>query len=388
MSTLPQAVSSHIKPQLGYDPWLLGGFAFLLALGLVMVASASITIADREFQAPLYYFVRQLLAVGLGLTLTYGALCVPIRVWRHSSKYFLLAAIVLLLLVLIPGLGHEVNGSLRWLRIGTFSVQPSEPAKLCTVVYLAGYVERHRDAVRYTFRGMLRPMAVLTLIAGLLLLEPDYGVTVVLFATALGMLFLGGVSLTRFAGWGLLGIAALAGLVWAAPYRVQRLMAFMDPWADPYDKGFQLVQALIAFGRGEWLGVGLGGSVQKLFYLPEAHNDFIFAVLAEELGLVGSLTVITAFLIVAWRALLLGEKAERYGRPFAAFLAYGIGLLIGLQAYINIGVSMGVLPTKGLTLPLVSYGGNSVVVTCIAFGLLLRIDHESRCSRHALGDGS
>jgi cell division protein FtsW len=369
-------------PELGwlsaYDTWLMGCFAFLLGLGLVMVASASITVADRDFQEPLHYFWRQLLAASIGITLAVVAMRSPLHYWWRAGPLFLVAAIVLLVLVLIPGLGREVNGSMRWLRLGPISLQASEPVKLGVIVYLAGYLVRHNQQVKSTLIGLIKPAGLLTLIAGLLLLEPDYGVTVVLFATALGMLFMGGVAITRFALWAASAAVALGGIALLAPYRLERLLSFMDPWADPYDKGFQLTQALIAFGRGEWFGVGLGGSIQKLFYLPEAHTDFILAVLAEELGLMGTVLVIAAFGCLLWRAFAIGSRAEHAGELFAAYLAYGIGLLLGLQAFISIGVNMGVLPTKGLTLPLVSYGANSLVMTCLSFGLLLRIGYEIR----------
>lgn len=361
-----------------YDGWLLACALILLGLGLVMVASASVSIAERNFQDPLHYFWRQAVGAGLGLGAAFLALKIPLEVWQRASAMFLLLGLFLLVLVLIPGLGREVNGAMRWIQIGPVSVQASEPVKLCVIIYLAGYLVRHGSAVREAFAGFIKPICVLTAIAGLLLLEPDFGAAVVLFATALGMLFLGGVSLSRFIAWGAVAVAALAGLAVLAPYRMERLMTFMDPWADPFNSGFQLTQALIAFGRGEWFGVGLGASIQKLFYLPEAHTDFIFAVLAEELGLAGVSLVIGLFTFLVWRSLAIGAKAAESGRLFSAYLAYGIGLLIGLQAFINIGVNMGVLPTKGLTLPLISYGSNSLIVTCAAIGLLLRVDHETR----------
>lgn len=361
-----------------YDPWLLGSFVSLLALGLVMVTSASVTIAERSFDDPLYYLWRQLIAVSLGLGCAFVFLHCPLKQLLRASVACLFIALALLACVLIPGLGHEVNGSSRWLRLGPLSLQASEPAKLLVIIYLSGHLVRHREALRASATGVLKPALVVALVGTLLLLEPDYGVTVVLFATALGMLFLGGVSVLRFAGLGLLGVVALAMLAVLSSYRFDRLVTFLDPWSDPFDRGFQLTQALIAIGRGEWSGVGLGGSVQKLFYLPEAHTDFIFAVLAEELGLLGSFAVIGAYAIVLWRAIVIGGRAEAAGQAFGANLAYGLGLLVGLQGFINLGVNLGMLPTKGLTMPLVSYGGNSVVVTCAAFGLLFRVDSESR----------
>ncbi len=359
-----------------YDAWLIGVVISLVALGLVMVASTSVAKADRAFGEPLYYFWRQGLYVAAGAAATLVAVWVPTNVWRRMGPLLLIFGMLLLGLVLVPGVGREVNGSLRWLPLGPLSLQPSELVKLFTAVYLAGYLVRRREEVQESVTGFLKPMVLLTLIAGLLLLEPDYGATVVLLATALGMLFLGGVPLMRFGGWVAAAGAVMAGIVLLAPYRVQRLTAFMNPWADPFDSGFQLTQALIAIGRGEWLGVGLGNSVQKLFYLPEAHTDFLFAVLAEELGLVGMVMVIGLFTLLVWRAFGIAYRAELQGRLYSAHLAQGLGLIIGLQAFINIGVNLGVLPTKGLTLPLMSYGGSSMVVSCMAVGLLLRIDRE------------
>jgi cell division protein FtsW len=370
-----------------YDGWLLGCAALMIGLGLVMVASASISIADRRFGEPLHYFWRQLAALGVGAAFAYLALRLPLETWERASAMFLLLGLFLLTLVLIPGLGHEVNGSLRWLRIGPVALQPSEPAKLCFVIYLAAYLVRHGQQVRTAFIGFIKPIGLLTLIGLLLLLEPDYGTTAVLSAAVLGMLFLGGVSAARFLAWGLVAVAALLTTAILAPYRLARLMTFMDPWADPFDSGFQLTQALIAFGRGEWFGVGLGASVQKLFYLPEVHTDFIFAVIAEELGLLGTLGVIALYAFLVWRALRIGVRARGLGDDFGAYLAYGIGLLFGLQAFTNMGVNMGVLPTKGLTLPFVSYGANSLVFNCTALGMLARVAYESNAAPPRLSAG-
>ncbi|HEB57876.1 MAG TPA: putative lipid II flippase FtsW [Gammaproteobacteria bacterium] len=356
------------------DSWLLGVVLALLVLGLVMVASASISIAERQTGQPFYYFWRQTLFVVIGL-LT-GALILRIRLvyWERLGPVLLLFGLVLLVAVL--GLGREINGSTRWLGLGLFNLQPSELMKLFIVVYLAGYLVRRGEEVRSSVKGFLKPMLLVGLIGGLLLAEPDFGAAVVITATVLGMMFLGGVRLWQFGVLfaGTLGAAAV--LVLATPYRMARLTSFADPWADPFDSGFQLTQALIAFGRGEWGGVGLGGSVQKLFYLPEAHTDFLFAVLAEELGLVGVLMVVGLFALLVWRAFVIGRRAQQAGSDFGAYLSYGLGLWLGMQAFINLGVNMGVLPTKGLTLPLMSYGGSSIVVTCMACTLLLRVSHE------------
>lgn len=361
-----------------YDSWLIGIWVALLGFGLVMVASASSGIAERTFDNPLHYFWRQLGAAGLGVTVALALVRTPLRVLERSSGVLLITSLALLVLVLVPGLGREVNGSTRWLRLGPLSMQPSELAKLALVVYLGSYLVRHAAHVRTDFLGFVKPVVVVTLFSGLLLAEPDFGATVVLFSTTLGMLFMGGMSVVRFFAWSLVAIAALATLALQSSYRLQRLVTFLDPWSDPFNSGFQLTQALIAFGRGEWFGVGLGSSVQKLFYLPEVHTDFIFAVVAEELGLVGTLVVIALFCLLVWRAFEIGAVAEQLGQRFGAQVAYGIGFLFGIQAFFNMGVNMGVLPTKGLTLPLFSYGLNSMLTSCIAFGLLLRVAYETR----------
>lgn len=353
-----------------------------MCLGLVMVASSSVTVADRQFHEPLYYFWRQSVSIGIGLGLAFVIVRTPLTIWQRLSVPLLVGGLLLLILVLIPDIGHEVNGSMRWIRSGPFVLQASEPVKFCVIAYLAGYLVRHGEKVKQSFAGFIRPIIVLTVISGLLLLEPDYGASVVMFATALGMLFMGGVPLSRFFAWVLTAVSALMSLAVLSPYRMQRLMSFTDPWQDPFNSGFQLTQALIAFGRGDWFGVGLGSSIQKLFYLPEAHTDFVFAVLAEELGLVGSMIVILLFCFLVWRAFVIGHVAELTGKGFAAYFAYGIGLIIGIQAFINIGVNMGVLPTKGLTLPLMSYGGNSIVVTCVLLAVLLRIEFENKQAKH------
>ena len=361
-----------------YDSQLIIAVLALIGIGLVMVASSSISIATRALGDPLYYFWRQSVYVALGLVMMLVATRIPLQVWRKSSPVLLGVGALMLLLVFVPGLGREVNGSMRWLSLGPINLQPSEPMKLFMVLYLAGYLVRRGELVRNTVGGFIRPMSMLAVIGVMLLFEPDYGATVVLFTTALGMLFLGGVPFWSFVGWAAFVVVSMGMVVMAAPYRVERLLTFMNPWADPFGSGFQLTQALIAIGSGEWFGVGLGSSVQKLFYLPEAHTDFLFAVLAEELGMVGVLVVILLFTFVVWRAIAIGTRAEMAGHAYGAYLAYGVGLLIGLQAFVNIGVNMGILPTKGLTLPLMSYGGSSLLVNSFAVGLVMRVDHEMR----------
>ena len=369
----------HIRGlRLRYDAQLIIAVLALVGLGLVMVASASISIAARELGDPLYYFWRQSVYVAISLVLMLVATRIPLQIWRSLSPVLLGVGALMLVLVFIPGVGREVNGSMRWVSLGPFNLQPSEPMKLFMVLYLAGYLVRRGELVRSTVGGFVRPMSMLAVIGVLLLFEPDYGATVVLFTTALGMLFLGGVPFWSFLGWAAFVVVSMGVVVMAAPYRVERLLTFMNPWADPFGSGFQLTQALIAIGSGEWLGVGLGSSVQKLFYLPEAHTDFLFAVLAEELGMLGVLVVILIFTFIVLRAIAIGTRAERAGHEYGAHLAYGVGLLIGLQASINIGVNMGLLPTKGLALPLMSYGGSSLVVNSFAVGLVMRVDHELR----------
>ena len=377
--------ASRIRKQPAYyDTWLITVILFLVGLGLVLVASSSISVAAKTYGEQLHFFWRQLIAVGVGLFCALVIMKIPLLIWHRLNMYLLILGVLLLVLVLVPGLGKEVNGSMRWIRFGTFSLQSSELVRIIMIIYLAGYLLRHGEKLRQSLTGFIIPIGVVTVLAALLLLEPDYGTAVVFFAAALGMLFIGGVPLSRFFAWVMVAGMALVTLALGSAYRLQRLVSFMDPWSDPDNSGFQLIQALVAFGRGDWLGVGLGSSVQKLFYLPEAHTDFIFAVLAEELGLIGSVTVILLFFFIVWRSFVIAQVAEQLDKKFAAYLAYGIGLMIGIQAFINLGVNMGLLPTKGLTLPFVSYGGNSVVSNCILIGLLLRIEFENHFTGKAI----
>jgi len=360
------------------DYWLLGSAVALLILGLIMVGSASVSIAERKLGEPFYYLWRQLLFTGVGLLAALIVARIPIRLWRELGPALVIVSLLLLVMVFVPGLGRTVNGSTRWIAMGGFNLQASEFVKLFMIFYLAGYLVRHNESVRTSLAGFLRPLVLLMVVMFLLLLEPDFGAAAVLICTAMAMMWLGGVRVGQFLLLIMLVVGALSVLVLTSEYRMQRLTAFLNPWADPFNSGFQLTQALIAFGRGEWLGVGLGSSVQKLFYLPEAHTDFLFAVLAEELGLIGVIAVIVLFTILIYRALVIGRAAENRERPFAGYVAYGLGIWIGLQAFINMGVNMGVLPTKGLTLPFMSYGGSSILVMCIVIALLVRIDFETR----------
>ena len=358
------------------DTVLLLIFFALISMGVVMVASSSVGVAESHFGNPYYYFQRQLVFTLVGITAAYAVFKVRLAHWEKAGMVLLGVALLLLIVVLIPGVGKTVNGSTRWIPLGVFNLQVSELVKLFMLVYVAGYLVRHGEAVRNSLWGFIKPMMMVGLAGLLLLLEPDFGATVVIMGAVLGMTFLGGVRFTQFASFlFMFGCAALL-LVVSSPYRMERLTSFMNPWADPFDSGFQLTQSLIAIGTGGWTGAGLGGSVQKLFYLPESHTDFMFAVIAEEMGFVGIVMILSLYTLFLYRAFRIGLNAETCGNRFAAYLAYGIGMWLGLQAIINIGVNMGLLPTKGLTLPLMSYGGSSLIVTCMAVGLLMRIHYE------------
>lgn len=360
----------------GLDSGLLMLALSLLCIGLVMVASASISVADTKTTTPFYYLYRQLIAAALGIVAAMAIFKIRLVYWEKAGMVLLAVSFALVILVLVPGIGKTVNGSTRWIPIGVLNFQVSEIVKLFLMIYVAGYLVRHGDGVRTSLLGFIKPMLMVGAVCLFLLLEPDFGAAVVIMATVLSMTYLAGARFIQFAAVISLFTAAASLLVISSPYRLQRLTAFVDPWADPFNSGFQLTQSLIAIGSGGWAGVGLGGSVQKLFYLPEAHTDFLFAVLAEELGLMGVVLVIGLFTALVLKTFMIARKAEASGNQFAAYLSYGIGIWLGLQAFINIGVNMGVLPTKGLTLPLMSYGGSSLIVVCMSIGLLLRIAYE------------
>jgi len=370
------AAAKKDKP-VEFDVRLLTVALIILCIGLVMVSSASITTADRALGSPFYYLQRQLLSTFLGLSAAYAVTKIRLVYWEKSGMIMLGLAMILLVLVLVPGIGNTVNGSTRWIPLGIFNLQVSEVAKLFLLIYTAGYLVRHGNEVRQSFWGFVKPMLLVSVACLLLLLEPDFGATVVIMLVVMGMMYLGGVRFIQFFALIVSFAGAAAIIIMLSPYRMQRLTAFVNPWADPFDSGFQLTQSLIAIGRGSWSGTGLGGSVQKLFYLPEAHTDFVFAVYAEETGFIGVMLLITLFMYLILRAFINGRNAEKNGNKFAAFTAYGIAIWLGLQAFINIGVNMGVLPTKGLTLPLMSYGGSSLIVNCIAIGILIRISIEN-----------
>ncbi len=368
-------------PQAQFDTLLIWVFIALLSVGLVMVYSSSIATAEGSkftgHQAT-YYLMRHSMFIAVGLIAGLIAFQVPVQFWQTYSPYLFLAGAALLILVLIPHIGREVNGSRRWLSLFVINLQPSELMKLFAVMYAADYTVRKGNVKHLFIQAFLPMFAVMVVIGGLLLQEPDMGAFVVILSIAFCTLWLGGFNVKVFGALIVALPMAFAALIFSSPYRMQRVIGFMDPWADPYGKGYQLSHALIAFGRGERFGVGLGASVEKLFYLPEAHTDFLMAVIAEELGLAGVICVIALFAMVVIRAFQIGRHAAFLERNYSALVAQGIGVWIGVQATINIGVNMGVLPTKGLTLPFLSFGGSGVVVNCIAAAVLLRVDYENR----------
>ncbi len=376
VNSITMPFPARLRTPLRIDPVLFGIALTLLLGGMVILASASISIADNTTNDPFYYVGRQAVAALIGITAGFACLFIPMRFWSNVGPLMLLIGLALLLVVLLPGVGYTVNGSTRWLRFGFINLQVSEPARLCLIIYLAGYLVRQNKSLREQFTGFLRPMLVLSLACAMLLAEPDFGATLVLLTTTLAMLFVAGARFRDFFLFFSATVLAMAVLALTSSYRLKRLTGFLDPWSDPYDSGFQLTQSLIAIGRGEWIGVGLGGGVQKLFYLPEAHTDFVFAVFAEEFGLLGTLILISLFAGLLWRIFSLGIRAAKSERFFEAYLAIGLGTWLGLQAFINVGVNMGLLPTKGLTLPLISYGRSSMIVVLASIGLLLRIHHE------------
>ena len=348
----------------------------LIAVGVVAISSASISLSEVKFGNEWHHAIRHLSYLAIGVTLGFVAYLLPLNVWRQTSPWLLMLAFALLVLVLVPGVGRVVNGSQRWIPLAGFTLQPSEFAKFALVLWLSGYMVRHGEELRTVLRGLLKPILVLILFALLLLSEPDFGATVIILGTAFGMLFMGGARLIYVLGLIVSAVAIMAGMILMAPYRMQRLMAYQDPWSDPFGSGFQLIQSLIAYGRGEWLGVGLGNSVQKLLYLPEAHTDFVFSIWAEETGLVGAVAVIILFAVFVGRIVFMGYRFLLESRDFEAYCCFGFALVFAGQAFVNMGVSSGLLPTKGLTLPFISYGGNSLMMSCITVGLLLKLERS------------
>lgn len=373
----PLQLLRNVAAELTERQVLLVASGFLFCIGLVMVGSASMGVAEASYGNPFYFFIRHAIYLCIGLTVGALVLQVPMQFWSRYSYWVFLAALILIAVVLIPGIGRRVNGSMRWIGFGGVTLQPSEVMKLAAVLAMASYLVRRQEEVRSNFSGFMKPLAGLFFVVMFLMLEPDFGASIVVIMATTCMLFLAGAPLKQFLG--VMGAVTLAGIpvVMMESYRMKRLLAFTDPWADQYNTGYQLVQSLIAFGRGDWFGVGLGHSVQKLFYLPEAHTDFVFAVYAEEFGLIGVLILLTAVASLVTAALRIGQRAERAGQFYSAYVAYGLAVMLGVQSAINIGVNIGFFPTKGLTLPLVSYGGSSLVMVFAVLAILLRIDAES-----------
>src|SRR6202158_5876090 len=363
-----------------WDTITLGLVAALLLVGLIMVTSASLSIAARDLGDPFYFLERQFAFCLVGVLCAWVLTRVPVRLWDKYSLALCLFGLLLLLLVLVPGLGATVNGARRWMRVGPMNFQVSELAKVLVLTWVCSYCVRKHTELTQTFSGLGKPVGLLGVAALLLLLEPDFGAATVLFATGFAVLFVAGARLRYVALLVCAAALAFAVLALTSAYRLKRLTGFLHPWDDPFNGGFQLTQSLIAIGRGSWLGVGLGSSVQKLFYLPEAHTDFVFAVLAEELGLAGVIGVLALFVALVWRAFQISRMAAQAGMQFQAYVALAFGVWLGLQASVNIGVNMGVLPTKGLTLPLLSYGRSSLLVSLAWLGVLLRIYHEVKCT--------
>jgi cell division protein FtsW len=379
-ATMSYGVRARERMPFAWDYVTLGLTAALLLVGIVMVTSASMSIAAKDFTDPFYFLERQFIFAMAGLVLAWIMTRFPTELWHRYSLLLLVVALVLLVLVLIPGLGARVNGARRWLRIGMLNFQVSELAKVLVLTWVCSYCVRKRAELETTLPGLLKPFGLLTLSGILLLIEPDFGAATVLFATGFAVLFVAGARLRYVFLLVSTAVVAFALLALTSPYRLKRLMIFLHPFDDPFNGGFQLTQSLIAIGRGSWFGVGLGSSVQKLFYLPEAHTDFVFAVLAEELGLVGVIGVIALFIALVWRAFRISRLAAQAGLRFQSYVAMAFGVWLGLQAIVNIGVNMGVLPTKGLTLPLLSYGRSSLLVSLAWLGVVLRIYHEVKCS--------
>jgi cell division protein FtsW len=379
-TTLSHGIRARERMPFAWDGVTLGLTASLLLVGLVMVTSASMSIAAKDLGDPFYFLERQFVFGLVGVLAGWAMTRVPAHLWDKYSLGLLLFAVLLLFLVLIPGLGATVNGARRWMRIGPMNFQVSELAKVLVLTWVCSYCVRKREELTHTLNGLAKPVGLLGIAAVLLLMEPDFGAATVLFATGFAVLFVAGARL-RYVILLVSGTAlAFATLALTSAYRLKRLMGFLHPWDDPYNGGFQLTQSLIAIGRGSWFGVGLGSSVQKLFYLPEAHTDFVFAVLAEELGLIGVLGVLALFIALVWRAFRISRMAAQAGLAFQSYVALAFGVWLGLQAIVNIGVNMGVLPTKGLTLPLLSYGRSSLLVSLAWIGVLLRIYHEVKCT--------
>ena len=376
MSAMARAHGEQLIRPPGVDLPLVVAVLTLIGFGIVMVASASLHLGGPD-GGELRLVARHLFALGLGVVAGWLVYLTPTAWWHKASTQLYFVGLLLLGLVFVPGIGREANGAMRWIAAGPLSLQTSEFMKVFIVLYMAGYLVRRQLEVAHRVWGVVKPILLLIFACAMLMVQPDFGTTVVLLMTAFGMLFLGGAPLWQFAALLSLAIGAMSVLIWVSPYRLERVTAFLNPWEHVQDSGYQLTQALIAFGRGEWTGVGLGNGIQKQFYLPEAHTDFVMAVIGEEFGLLGTLIVIGLFSLVVWRSYVIGARAEQRRDRYAAYVAYGLGLWFGIQAFINIGVNMGLLPTKGLTLPFISYGSNSLIVCCIAVAMLLRVRYEN-----------
>lgn len=393
MQVLSNPISQHelrLPARLEMD-WVLLALVFTLAsVGILMVASASMSISESYYDDPWYMLKKHCILLAMGIVGAAIIASIPIRFWQQYAWVLLILTFVLLALVLVPGIGRRVNGSQRWFVLGPISIQASEVAKLLMVMFFASYLSRRHEELKSSWQGVAKPMAILCGIILLLLLEPDFGGSVVLAGAIFAMMFIAGMKLWQFGI--LIGLASSAMTMIAifSPYRLQRLVTFLDPWADQYDSGYQLTQSLIAFGQGEWLGVGLGRSVQKLFYLPDAHTDFIFAIVAEEFGLLGAIVVVALFAAIIFRMLRLSKRAMLHNNGFVSLAAFGIAVLFTTQAFINMGVASGLLPTKGLTLPFISYGGSSILISCAFIGIILRLDWEmlANASKPSSGKGS
>ncbi|MGR5236098.1 cell division protein FtsW [Vibrio alfacsensis] len=370
----------HPAPEALFDRQLVWIALGLMLTGLVMVTSASFPISSRLTDQPFHFMFRHALFLVIAVSASSVVLCKPLDFWFRNSKYIVGISVALLVIVLVAG--KSVNGASRWIPVGPINLQPAEIAKLSLFIFMSGYLVRKQDEVRQTFfGGFIKPIMVFTVFAGLLLLQPDLGTVVVMLVTLFGMLFIAGAKLTQFLALMIAGIGAVVGLILVEPYRMRRVTSFLDPWEDPFGSGYQLTQSLMAFGRGEWFGQGLGNSIQKLEYLPEAHTDFVFAVLAEELGFVGVVLVLMLIFSLVLKAVYIGKRAFEEGEMFGGYLAFGIGIWFAFQTLVNVGAAAGIVPTKGLTLPLISYGGSSLLLMSIAVSILLRIDHECRLKR-------
>nr|WP_077339470.1 cell division protein FtsW [Pseudocolwellia agarivorans] len=374
--TIPQWLTLNSSRAATFDrSYIILAFAMYM-IGLIIVASASMPIADRLFGNPFHFIIRHSIYIGLSLFIASIVMQVPLATWHKHSTHLLIFGIVLLVTVLI--IGREVNGSQRWIMVGPITVQAAEPAKLFFFCYLSAYLVRRRNEVMENVKGFIKPLIVFGVLASLLLFQPDLGTVIVMFVTTFGLLFLAGAKLWQFISIALVGLASISALAYFSPYRWARVTGFLDPWKDPFGTGYQLTQSLMAYGRGEMFGQGLGNSIQKLEYLPEAHTDFVMAVLAEEFGFVGIGAILILSMTLVIKALLLGRKAVSKEKYFEGFFAYAIGIWFSFQAAVNVGASAGIVPTKGLTMPLISYGGSSMIIMTIALVVLLRIDHEIR----------